>query len=237
MTLLKRGTTKNIAVLTHDSIMAYREILLKDINLNVRITLDDKTYLTKVSEWDNDIILILAPLEQLDWVILPTSRYLETNFISKTALYSTQLQILTSIKQENNLYYSCKIVKPLIRKQQRQFFRLDATIDATYIFSPTDITIPLPANSPQYKGTIVNISVGGVCLVCTHRLEPDTLVYLTFTFLETTLSLIGQNLLEGERTRTGAYSHRIKFKHLCPQDENILHRLIMTKQRLMRKYI
>ena len=175
--MLKRGTTKDVAVLTHDSIIAYRESLLKDINLKIRIAVDDKTYVTKLSEWENDT---------------------------------------------------------LIRKQQRQFFRLDTSLDATYQLLLEDMTTP-PVNSPHYKGTIVNISVGGVCLVIDACLKANTLLYVSFDFLETRLSLVGRVLFDGERTLSGAYSHRVKFVNLSSSDENTLNRLIMTKQRLMRK--
>lgn len=232
--MLGRGSTKDIAVLTHDSIIAYRENLLKDINLKVRIAVDDKTYITKLSEWEDDQITLAAPLEQLDWVILPVSRPLEIAFMTKTALYTTQVQVLTPLKKNGSVYYSCKILKPLIRKQQRQFFRLDTMLEATYQLLPEDV-ISMPINSPHYKGTIVNISVGGVCLVIDECLKADTLIYMSFDFLETKLSLVGKVLFDGERTPSETYSHRLKFVNLSNGDENTLNRLIMTKQRLMRK--
>ena len=232
--MLKRGTTKDVAVLTHDSIIAYRESLLKDINLKIRIAVDDKTYVTKLSEWENDTITLAAPLEQLDWVILSTARPLEITFMTKSALYTTQVQVLAPLKKDGTVYYSCKILKPLIRKQQRQFFRLDTSLDATYQLLLEDMTTP-PVNSPHYKGTIVNISVGGVCLVIDACLKANTLLYVSFDFLETRLSLVGRVLFDGERTLSGAYSHRVKFVNLSSSDENTLNRLIMTKQRLMRK--
>lgn len=234
MTLLKRDIRKDVTTLTKESIATYRENILKDINLKVRIELNNNTYITEVSEWKDDTLILVAPLEQLDWVDLPRHTNLEIALMTKTALFTTLVQIITSLKKEGTVYYSCQIIRPLIRRQQRQAFRLDITIDASFQLLP-DVTETLPLNVPHYKGTILNISLGGLCLVSDVKLPQGALIYMTFEFLGTSLSLMGEILFEGERTSTGTYSYRVKFVGLSNSDETTLSGLIMTKQRLLRK--
>lgn len=234
MTLLRRDIHKDIATLTKESIATYREGILKDINLKVRINLNNTTYITEVSEWKDDTLILVAPLDQLDWVILPRNTNLEIALMTKAALFTTIVQIMTPLKKEGTVYYPCQVIRPLVRRQQRQSFRLDITIDTSFQLLPEGAeTIPL--NIPHYKGTILNISLGGLCFVSDVKLSQGTLVYMTFEFLDTALSLMGEILFEGERTSTGTYSHRVKFVGLSNTDETTLGRLIMAKQRLLRK--
>lgn len=215
------------------TVKEYKDSLLSDINLSLRVTYDKNTYITKIVDWQEDIITFFAPMDKTDWVILPHAVTLDLCFISKKALYMTTIQILGKYTSKQKLYYNAVISSPLEKKQQRQYFRLDVLMNVNYKVLPEDIS-SVDLNTLEFhRGTTVNISVGGLCLVSDQKMNRGDKLYMEFKFLDTDFQLMGELLNIGEQNNVGTYNHRVQFISLSRREENLLSTLIFKKQRLL----
>lgn len=230
------------------SIKNYQATLLKDLSLKLQISVGNEHYNTELSEWTNRLITFMAPLKavvdpelglngtpQLSPLILPREKNVKITFISHSALYVGSLTILSREEKEGKLYYIGELTSPLLRKQQRQFYRLDILLDMHYRCFENE-TLPEHFNAlPLEKAIITNISVGGLCMSIDKILKDHTMLWIDFEFLDTPITLIGKVLSHDEKTEGDMYSHRIQFKMLDHVTESNLHRLIITRQRQLLK--
>lgn len=218
------------------SILNYRQLLFNDINLSLRVTdKNEVSHVTRILRWDDDHITFYAPLAKRDWVIFYIGDILDICFLSKSGMYMSTMQLNHKFTQENNLYYSATLLSPLEKKQQREHFRLDILLPIHFklvsspAFSLEEIDKKLPL-----KGMTVNISAGGMCVVCDDVLVKDTVLSLDLEFLGQPLTLLGEVLGNGHRNENGTYIHRIRFSDVDAHTERLLSKLIFEKQRLQR---
>lgn len=212
-----------------DSIHTHQKALMNDINLKIRVTYKQKTYTTHIIEWKEKVIIFEAPMTVRDYVILPHNIPIHANFVSKVALFETQLSISKSYSDQDKLYYVAEIMAPLEKKQQRGAFRLDILLDVRYDVITYENNSTNILSSSQ--GTCVNISIGGMCLVSKEQLQAKDKLALSFTLAEKPLTFLGEVLYIGEKNEQGQYVHRIRFIDLDAADMNQLNRLIFTVQR------
>ena len=217
-----------------DSIVTYRKSLMKDINLTLRLIYNNETYSTKPTEWSENIIIFEAPMKGLDDVILPIEAIMSVMLVSKSALFHTTFRIIKRYRKDTILYYIAEIISPIVKRQQRENFRLEVILDTHYQLFLKDSN---PNTSIiEGDGTCLNISAGGMCLSCDHQFHIKDLVKLDFTLLETSFSFIGEILCLGEQTESGSYIHRIRFIDVDKPKINLLRQLIFQKQRLQLSY-
>lgn len=202
---------------------------MDDINLKLRVKYGQKTHTTHIVDWQETTVIFEAPMAGRDHVILPHNVPIKVIFVSKVALFHTQFTITKNYSEQGKLYYVADITAPLEKKQQREFYRLDILLDVQYelITYEHDATKILSSG----QGTCVNISLGGMCLVCDEQLHAKDKLSLSFSLAEKALTFIGEVLFMGEKTEQGNYSHRIRFVDLDVADVNLLNRLIFTVQR------
>lgn len=216
------------------SINAYSKLLMKDYSLTLRLSYNNATYQTKLMEWSDNHISFEAPMQGIDYITLPKDIIIEAIFVSKSALFHTTFRILEMLQKDKISYYRAEIASPIIKKQQREEFRLDVILDTHYKLCTDDVL--LTTDMVQGKGTCVNISVGGMCLSCAHQFHAQQLVKLDFTLVGTSLSLIGEVLYLGEPTESGNYMNRIRFIDPDASKSDLLRQLIFEKQRLRLRY-
>lgn len=216
------------------SIALYRKPLMEDINLTLRLTYNNTTYLTKPTDWTENDIVFEAPMTGLDYVILPQDTIISVILVSRFALFETKFHVVNKYRKNSTLYYIAKIISPLVKRQQRADFRLEVILDTHYqlFFNHPNSTTDIAKGN----GTCLNISVGGMCLNCTHQFHTKDLLKLDFNLLETPLSIIGEVLYLGEQTDSGSYTHRIRFIDVDNPKSNLLRQLIFKKQSLQLRY-
>ncbi len=216
-----------------NSIRTYKKALMDDINLSIRLSYNQQTYLTRPVEWNESIIIFEAPMSGTDDIILPKSINLDVILVSKISLFYTTFRIQKNYRQENKLFYVAEISSPIIKKQQREAFRLDVLLDVQYeMLSKHSDGEPHLTSS----GICVNISLGGMCLVCEHQFHTKDQLSLSFSLMDVPLTFKGEVLALGEATEQGNFTHRIQFLDLKKADMNQLNRLIFEKQRLQLKH-
>lgn len=218
------------------SIKMYKNNLMDDMNLTLRLSYLHNTHVTKPIEWEGNLLIFEAPIHKLDWVIYPQDEIVDIIFVSKLALFCSQIRIAKKYRKNNSLFYEGELVSPIIKKQQRESFRLDVTFDLNFKVLPeletskTDLSL-----LTQEKGICVNISTGGMCLNTSMQLKSDQHLLMQFHFMNTEFLLRGKVLALGEINSAGYYSHRIQFKNVDSKDINLLTRLIFKKQRTLLK--
>lgn len=218
-----------------DSINTYKKTLMEDINLSIRLTYDNQTYITRPIEWTDDIVIFEAPMKGIDDVILPKSIALDVILVGKAGLFHTTFTITKNYRKGTSLYYVALITSPIVKQQQREAFRLEVILDVNYdLIASENENTKLPLSG---KGTCLNISLGGMCLACERQFHAKDELNLAFTLVETPLFFTGEVLFLGEPTEQGTYMHRIRFTGLDSADTNKLNRLIFEKQRSQLKRI
>ncbi len=215
------------------SIERYKEALLKDINLKINLTINETTYTTKIAQWLDNKMIIEAPLEKLNWVLIEDDTKLNMILISKVGMYGAAIRVRRHYRRNEILYYSIEIVSPLVKKQQRKFFRLDVLIPINYriLIDLAEKDKKILDSLPRKEATTVNISSGGMCLVCKEQLHKGNRLLLDFDFMDNSFELIGEVLFLGDRTASMNFSHRIRFVKMDRPTENLLTKLIFEKQR------
>lgn len=217
------------------SIYVHKELILKDMNLNLRLVNDeDHTYLSALVKWEEDEIIFAAPIEQCDWVIFPLPIELSLWFITKQTVFASRIQMIAREQLDGKLVYKGKIISPLSKKQQRAHFRLATLFQIHYKVLPEENNEDTSLEAlPLYSGTAVNISVGGMCIVCEKQLKAEQSIDLTFDFLEHEFNVRGKVLGLGDKNENGTFSHRITFLNMDNNKENLLSKSIFEKQRLL----
>lgn len=219
-----------------ESIKMYQKALMDDMNLTLRLCYLNNTHITKPIEWVERLLSFEAPISKLDWVIYPIDAVVEMIFVSKLALFHSEIRIVKSYHKGNSLFYIGEIISTITKKQQREHFRLDVTFDVAFQLLPenqdedfeyTDLAVE--------KGFCVNISTGGMCLNTNLQLKTSQSIMLTFEFVNMNFTLKGIVLGLGEKNAAGYYSHRIQFQELDMADMDLLSRSIFEKQRLLLK--
>lgn len=214
------------------SIKLHKENILNDMNLTIRLTVGETTYITKLVEWSTYRFIIEAPLDKLDWVLFEDDTKAKVSFVTKTAIFGANSMIRRRYRKPNTLYYVVELSSPLERKQQRQHFRLDVLLNMEYRVFPKDEDTSIE-EIPYEPATGVNISLGGMCMTADKQLFKEDKLQMRVDFLEKSFSLVGKVLMPGEKILSGRYMHRIQFKDMDAKTQSLLNRLIFEKQRLL----
>lgn len=222
---------KHNAAKVKESIALYQKTMLEDINLVLRIITKNKTYITKLIEWPGERLIFAAPLDKLDWVLFERNRILKVAFITKKAIFSAELEVLNRYQKNDVLFYSGILVSPLFKQQQRQYFRLDVLLPLAFKVLPKDTEDYNVDELPKVHGTAVNISIGGMNMVCEDQLRKGDLLLVSFNFMDTFIETEAEVLFLGEKNNVGTFSHRMRFPNLDNTMKNTLSKLIFEKQR------
>ena len=217
------------------SIHVHRDLILKDINLNLRLVNDeDHTYTSALIKWEEDEVIFAAPIKQCDLVIFPLPITLGIWFVTKQSVFASHIHVTAREQADGKLLYRGKLISPLAKKQQRAHFRLSTLFQVQYRALPEEDKIDMPLESlPLYEGTAINISVGGMYMVCNQQLKAEQCIDLIFSFLDHEFNVRGKVLGLGDKNENGTFSHRITFIHMDNSKEDLLSKLIFEKQRLL----
>lgn len=219
------------------SINTYRPTLINDTRLSLRLTYHHQTYTTHLVEWKENLVIIEAPLKGVDYVLLPDHSSINATFIGRNGLFCTTFCILKKYTKGNLLYYVAEIITPLVKRQQRQSFRLEVLLDVRYTHPPhKEVSKNNDLPTIIGKGTCLNISTGGMCLACDHQFHSKQLIQMNFRFIDQLLELTGEVLFLGDPVDSVTYHHRIRFINISHSDSELLNKLIFQKQRMELKY-
>lgn len=212
------------------SIDTYYNSIMKDINASARIVVEgaeDQTYITRIIDWNSREITFHAPLVLGDYIRLVHNHVYPFVIVTKSCIYTTSIEIIDfSRNKQDHFYYKGLITSPLLRNQQRRYFRLQWSEPFRY---------KIHKSSEWEQASILDISVGGLRMATQNKISRDDSIHIDITLLGTKIILNGVVLEELEKNSANLYVYRVQFHKLSGHRENLLSQLIMRRQRDMRK--
>lgn len=218
----------------HNSINRYYTTIMKDMNASVRIIIkgrteeEDKTYISRIIEWESNEILFHAPLVLGEYVRLIRHHTYPFIMVTNSGVYTTSVKILEFLKnKQGHFYYKAVLNSVVERNQQRQHFRLDWI--NTFKYKTQDSDTFKEANT-------IDISVGGILMASKHKVYKDDSLHIQITLLDQDFILHGVVLESLGKRQTGLHTARVKFHDMSRHTENMLSQIIMRRQRDLLSY-
>jgi len=212
------------------SITKYYQTIMDDINASARIIVEgkeEKTYITRIIDWNQDNITFHAPLILGDYVRLLHDYIYPFVITTKMCVYMTSVKIVGFSKnKQGHFYYNGVIMSPLERNQQREYFRLDWVEPFQYSTEKSE---------GLQKASTLDLSVGGLRMASDKKISRNDSIHIEITLLDTPFILEGVVLEELEKNLADLYVYRVQFHTLSQDKENLLGQLIMRRQRDMLK--
>ncbi|MBO8126221.1 MAG: PilZ domain-containing protein [Firmicutes bacterium] len=197
-------------------------------------------YSSKVEDLLDDRISIDAPLKEGNIVAFPVGSKLQVHFERADALYSfVSVIVARRLVQGNLRLYDLELPKTVQRFQRRQMFRLDLVQEVKYKV----LTLPYEDEAitleEEKKGSIKDISGGGVRLVIKDELPKGSVLEITFPKDSLNMTLKGEivNMYakEGEELGLDKYAYGIKFLDLDRRTQDAIVSFIFAEQRRRRQ--
>lgn len=208
---------------------------------------------------DDGKLKLSMPIEGGKVLLLPIGGNFEMFFYTEKGIFRCIGKISDRYKEGNIYLLVVEILTHLEKFQRREYFRLLCTLDTCYYKlseSKKDMEskrkiVAYQSDEPILedesgekikcsKGTIVDISGGGVRIVSEERLEKATYIRFkynikrNYTIFE--FDLVGLVLSsEGIMNKIGQYEHRIKYHNIKREDREAIVKYIFDEERKIRK--
>ncbi len=212
-----------------ESINRYHGPIMNDMNASARIIIqgkeEEKTYITRIINWEDEVISFHAPLVLGEYVRLITDKTYDFLIITKACVYTTSVKIGQLAKnKQGHVYYKATVASSLERTQQRKNFRLEWINDFNYKIQQSD---------DWKKATTLDISAGGLLMASSAHVSRNDSIHIEVTLLGTDFVLDGVVLESLGKNHTDMYISRVQFHELSRFSENALSQAIMKRQRDM----
>ncbi|MCR5665764.1 MAG: flagellar brake domain-containing protein [Eubacterium sp.] len=200
---------------------------------------------------DEQTLKIAMPTQAGRTILFPVGTEFEAIVYAKKGLFSTQCKVKQRFNEDGLLTLEVNLESPIKKFQRREFFRLSKLIDVSYFripISEEELDVEeqyqralLTQPQEMLRGTIVNISGGGVKLLLSHPLYKDELILVKFCLAESKnqelYQLMAQTIeCEPSERIKNKYSVRLKFVALDKsiQDE-LIKQIFLEERKLMKK--
>jgi len=220
-------------------------------------------YISQFVDWvDYNIALILVPFYQGNLLALRVEDAYDLRFYTKSGLYQCRAVVLKRLRKDDNLAMAeVKFISPLEKFQRRQFYRmnciaplefapvseeqLDLYIDLKYCFSKErKIEVKEQIAEQQiafYKGTILDISGGGMRFNSEYMNTPESILVLKPEMPDDTdksVSLLFGRIISSKRIPNRdpvIYDNRLEFVRIRPAEQEAIITYIFKAEREKRK--
>jgi c-di-GMP-binding flagellar brake protein YcgR len=174
-------------------------------------------------------LLLHAPISMGAIIRLPKEEQYILRFITEKGIYRFQARVIDYSKDDGFPLVSFQVTDNGERIQQRNFFRVQCTINTKFTVMQ-EIEDGCPP--PQYDGVIRDMGGGGIKMLSKHSMEQGTMITVI-------LNIENEMLLAfGEVVKTifnqGAslpYQYGIKFTALSKTDQEKIIRYLTNEQR------
>lgn len=217
-----------------------------------RVLAGDGTYKKKkfnskvVDVIDEDHLEILMPMEQTKLVLLPVNGQYDVHFFTQKGLYQCLAKVVNRYKNGNLYLLEIELISSLQKYQRREYYRYVCTMDCSlrYLSNVEKNTIETGEkveyeDLPFKKGTIVDISGGGLRLVADTKYEDDDLILMNYVLGDPSSGKeykhIGKILSIKElENNKGSFEHRISLENIPNKDREQIIRFIFEEERKKR---
>ncbi|OON99651.1 MAG: hypothetical protein ATN35_11670 [Epulopiscium sp. Nele67-Bin004] len=214
------------------SIEEYQSTILSDLNFTLKIVDHDNSCTAKLTTWAGLQLIIETPSSLLS---LDLSKKYTFNFFTSDSLYLANVVLINKIQKTNSMFYVGKIVSPVHKKQQRNFFRLPASIPIEFLVIPEvigDTICDIP--SEPISAHTMDISAGGLKFLSDVIIDAHSKIVVEFTLQKTVFNLIGKVLPSYEENMTRPYVYRIAFVDISTKtQEQLLNHILLYQRQLI----
>ncbi len=214
---------------------------------------EEQVFVSRVFDVLDDGTLELdVPTREGKLILLPQNvRYL-FEFTTGSGVFRCQGQILDRIKRGNFFLMKAKIISKMQKFQRREYYRLNVMMDVMFqviddraeeIEKMSEIRDLLQNTSFNEKvigrGTIVDISGGGVRIISETRIQDAHFLFLTFNIAvggrKQLVELIAKVIAINPVPDTSNYTYRLKFLYKDSKLQETIIRFIFEEERRIRK--
>lgn len=209
-----------------------------------RAQTERKVYPTKVYDIVSDEqIEILMPMEQSKLILLPVDGEYNMCFFTQKGLYQCTGRVTERYKNNSVYTLMFEITSDLKKQQRREYYRYACIIPMlARELVPDEITALskgeeyIESGLPLRKGTIVDISGGGLRFVGSNQYEKGSEIYISYELPLPSGSkkyeLIGRVLrAQPIANQPGEFEHRIQYTKISKESREEIIRFIFEEER------
>lgn len=207
-----------------------------------------KTYRTKVFDvLSEDQLEIMMPIEKGKLILLPVDGQFDLCFYTERGLYQCYARVLDRYKSNNIYIVVMELTSNLRKHQRREYYRFGCALDVRFRamekeeiaeVEKKNFSRPL-TELPLEKGTIADISGGGVRIIARRAYDVGTILYCCYELQikgeEKCYHLAGKVLRSEElEERPGTYELRIQYINIDVDEREEIIRYIFEEERRQR---
>ncbi len=214
---------------------------------------EEKVFVSRVYDVLKDGTLELdVPTKEGKLILLPLNVRYMFEFTTEAGVFRCQGTITERIKRGNFFLMKAKIISKLQKFQRREYYRLNVMMDVMFqslddrveqLEKMADIRNLLQAASFNEKimgrGTIVDISGGGMRFVCDTRIEDCNYMFVTFSIkvreIKQLVEVIAKVIAVNYNPDSKNYTYRLKFIYKDSKIQETIIRFIFEEERRIRK--
>ncbi len=209
-----------------------------------------KVYTSRIYDiLDEEQLEILMPMEGSKLILLPIDGEYQFCFYTKKGLYQCFIRVIDRYKSNNVFILLCELTSPIRKHQRREYYRYGCILPLKTRELMTEEEKALEKNQFQFqeglplaKGSVIDISGGGIRFMSGEKYEAGAHIALTFHLMinekEQVYNLAGEILSckENELNR-GEYECRLKFVCIDNAKREEIIRYIFEEERKKRKRV
>lgn len=218
-----------------------------------RVLQGDGTYKKKkfnskvVDVLDEDHLEILMPMEQTKLVLLPVNGQYDVHFFTQKGLYQCLAKVVNRYKNGNLYLLEIELVSSLQKYQRREYYRYVCSMDCKLRFLSNDEKNMFQSTPdkvvfgdlPMKKGTIVDISGGGLRLVADAKYDEDDTILMEYILGDKDTGKLYRHIgkilsIKETENAKNSYEHRISLENIPNKDREQIIRFIFEEERKKR---
>ena len=214
---------------------------------------DERVFASRVYDVLADGTLELdVPTKEGKLLLLPQNVRYMFEFITDTGIYRCQGAITDRIKRGNFFLMKAKPISKLVKFQRREYYRLNVMMELLYerlddsaadMDKVSDIRellqVSLFDESLVARGTIVDISGGGVRFITDTKMQDSNYLFLIFVIAVNGKKIIAELMAKviavNYNPDIGNYTYRMKFIYKDSKLQETIVRFIFEEERRIRK--
>lgn len=206
-----------------------------------------KIYRTKVFDvLSEDQLEIMMPIEKGKVILLPLDGQFDLSFYTAKGLYQCFARVLDRYKSNNVYIVVMELTSNLRKRQRREYYRLGCAMEVGFRKLTAQEIAGLERNrfSPAKgllldKGTVADISGGGMRFLANSGLEVGTFICCSYTLPikggEKQYDLAGRILRSEEiEGKPGVFENRVQYINIDVDDREEIIKYIFEEERRQR---
>ncbi len=214
------------------SVTAHQSAILADINFQLKIVDSEISHNVKLITWAGAQLILSIPVSV---IALDLGKKYTLNFLTSNTLYLANTMLINRVRKEQSMFYVVKLISPVHKKQQRNYFRLPASIPFEFELISDEVSLDFDAEPPPLlSATTLDISAGGVKFLSKSVMEAETKLWIRFKLQNKRFNIKGRILPSYEDDEKPPFTYRVAFIDIGPDlQEQLLHHILLHQRHLL----